>query len=283
MQLNVRLLFISLFFLFLPTLVIATPVLPQHLAVPGGIAVVPLAATSRPAVYFEDKRVLVVENEGKWWAVLGIPLAATPGTYQLRVDPGTAAASQIDVVVTAKEYKTQHLTLKDKRKVEPNKEDLRRIEHETREIRAALASWHDAAPATFQFQLPLEAPLSSTFGLRRFFNGQPRKPHSGMDLAAATGTPIKAPAPGKVITTGDYFFNGKTVFLDHGQGLISMYCHLNRIDVKTGQVLTQGAVIGTVGQTGRATGPHLHWGVILNGAFVDPSLLLVPGIADKKK
>ncbi|VAW79063.1 Peptidase, M23/M37 family, partial [hydrothermal vent metagenome] len=136
-----------------------------------------------------------------------------------------------------------------------------------------------------RFVLPVHGPVSSPFGLRRYFNEQPRKPHSGLDLAAAEGTPIRAPAAGHISGTGDYFFNGNTVFIDHGQGLVTMYCHMSRIDVKPGQQVAAGETIGAVGQTGRVTGPHLHWGVSLNDARINPMLFLdeappVPGEPD---
>jgi murein DD-endopeptidase MepM/ murein hydrolase activator NlpD len=110
--------------------------------------------------------------------------------------------------------------------------------------------------------------------LRRFFNGEPRNPHAGVDIAIAEGTPAWAPADGTVVQTGDYFFNGRTVMIDHGNGVISMLCHLSRIEVKAGDRVRQGQTIGRVGKTGRATGPHLHWTVSINNARVDPLLLL---------
>ena len=158
--------------------------------------------------------------------------------------------------------------------VNPEKRDMVRIGKEQKRIRKALANWSPQPPKTLQLDLPVKAPVSSTFGLRRFFNNQPRKPHSGLDLAAAKGTPIKAPAGGRIIDTGKFFFNGNTVFIDHGEGLVTMYCHLSRIDVKPGQRVKRGEIIGAVGKTGRVTGPHLHWSVSLNDARIDPVFLL---------
>ncbi|HEX5673933.1 MAG TPA: M23 family metallopeptidase, partial [Azonexus sp.] len=124
------------------------------------------------------------------------------------------------------------------------------------------------------FALPASGPLSSRFGLRRIFNGQPRNPHAGLDVAVGAGAPVRAPAAGVVANAGDYFFNGNTVFIDHGQGLITAYMHLSRIDVRAGQPVKKGESLGAVGATGRVTGPHLHWAVILNNTPVDPELFL---------
>ena len=141
-----------------------------------------------------------------------------------------------------------------------------------------LSTWAANLPEQQQidtdFIPPVDGRLSSLFGLKRFFNNQPKNPHSGLDIAAPAGTPIQAPASATVINTGDYYYNGNTVFLDHGQGLISGYFHMTEIKVKAGQQLKQGDIIGTVGATGRVTGPHLHWNVYLNRTKVDPALFI---------
>lgn len=243
--------------------------------VPGGVAVVPLGASAQPpGVTYDGKPVMVLQDDSQGWiAVIGIPLSVKPGLQNMLVkDAGQTR--QIDFQVTAKSYKEQHITLKDTRKVNPEPQDLTRIERELAEQTKAYRVFSPGTPSNVFLDRPVPGRLSSPFGFRRVFNGQPRNPHSGLDFAAPTGTPIKAPAAGKVILTGDYFFNGKTVFVDHGQGMISMFCHLSAIDVKVGDTLARGEVLGKVGSTGRATGPHLHWNVSLNDARVDPAIFI---------
>ncbi len=245
--------------------------LPHHDPVPGGIAVIPLSQ-SMPA-YYRGQRVMVLAQGPRHYAVVGIPLDATPGMHRLSRDvAGEEPLASFEV--QPKDYPQQHITIEDRRKVEPNAEDLRRIRAERQRIVRAFRSWREGVTPRMPFLRPVEGRQSSAFGLRRFFNGLPRKPHSGLDLAAPRGTPVKAPADGVVIDTGDYFFNGKSVFIDHGQGLVTLYCHLDEIKVQPGQSVRRGEIIGTVGSTGRATGPHLHWSVSLNDARVNPELFL---------
>lgn len=248
--------------------------LPRGQSVPGGVALVPVPGTERPSVTFNNRPVMVVRDGDRWMAVVGIPLDAKPGTETLEVDSGKGDASKVRFRVRGHKYPEQHLTLKNDRLVNPNKADMERIGRERKEIDAALETFSNQPRPNTTFHYPVTGPQSSAFGLRRFYNGEPRSPHSGIDLAVDAGTPIHAAAAGTVLETGEYFFDGKTVFLDHGQGLVTMYCHMSEIRVKPGDHVAAGDVLGLVGATGRATGPHLHWGVSLNDARVDPRLFL---------
>ncbi|OAE60934.1 peptidase [Achromobacter xylosoxidans] len=245
--------------------------------VPGGVAVLTLGdAASAPEVTYLDRRVLVVREQGKQWiAVVGIPLSVKPGQEHVQVKDA-AGTRQVAFTVGSKDYVAQHITLKNRRQVDPNPDDLKRIERELAEQVEAYRGFRaGVTPSNLILDRPVNGGrLSSPFGLRRFFNGQERNPHSGLDFAVPAGTPIKAPAAGVVVLVGDYFFNGKTVFLDHGQGLISMFCHMSAIDVKVGDEVPRGGVVGKVGATGRATGPHLHWNVSLNDARIDPAIFI---------
>jgi murein DD-endopeptidase MepM/ murein hydrolase activator NlpD len=254
-----------------------TATLPRESRVPGGVAILPLEtdAPDGGTVVFNDHRAAVLRTDAGWIAIVGIPLDAKAGAQSAQWQPAEGTAPQpLEFTVTAKQYQEQRLKVSNQRHVDPSKEDLARIERERERIDAALGTYSADRTPAFELVPPVAGRRSSSFGLRRFFNDQPRNPHSGMDIAAPTGTPVLSPAPGRVLDTGDFFFNGNTVFVDHGQGLVTMYCHLSRIDVKPGQDVVAGAKLGFVGATGRVTGPHLHWGVALNRALVDPALFL---------
>ena len=248
--------------------------LPRHSPVPGGVAVIDLgpAGTTRPNARWNEQPLAVVATGGRWLALLGIPLDTLPAPLEVVVSDA-GGERRLSVPVGIHNYPEQRLTIRDTRKVEPNPDDLARIEREKAHTEGIKRTFTTSVPET-RFAPPADGRLSSRFGLRRIFNGQPRNPHSGLDFAAPSGAPVRAPAAGTVLDTGDYFFNGNTIFIDHGQGLISAYMHLSRISVRRGQTVAQGERIGSVGSTGRSTGPHLHWTVILNGTAVDPELFL---------
>jgi murein DD-endopeptidase MepM/ murein hydrolase activator NlpD len=252
----------------------ALAALPRVALVPGGVAIVRLGNAKQPPplVTLDDAPVLVYAHDGEWRAVVGIPLSREPGPLALNVRrDGTG--ERIALTIEGKEYPAQHLNVPP-RQVDLSPEDQARFERERVLQRDAVATFSPTAPPTLQLVWPLRGRLSSPFGFRRFFNNQPRNPHSGLDIARPAGTPIKAAAAGTVIRTGDYFFNGNTIYIDHGQGFVTMYCHLSKIGVREGQTVKAGDYIGNVGATGRATGPHLHLGVSLNRVMVDPTLFL---------
>lgn len=252
------------------------PLLPGDSRVPGGIARLSLGpSSSRPkASTAQGIPVLVVGDMIEWTALVGIPLSAQVGVHTITVHDDGGTHSR-DYTVLDKRYTEQSLKVSPKT-VDLAPQDLARHERERAHQQTIMALFSHPAPEAFA--LPMHQPCtgrrSSSFGLRRVFNGQARNPHSGMDIAAPTGTDISAPLRGVVVDIGDYFFNGGTVWLDHGGGLLSMYCHLSAMQCAVGDRLETGQVFCKVGATGRATGPHLHWGVMLNRTMVDPALFL---------
>jgi murein DD-endopeptidase MepM/ murein hydrolase activator NlpD len=251
------------------------PELPPNRPVPGGVALIGLGPHPAPPVArFNGVPVLVLGDAAAWTAVVGIGLAAREGRAELVVERAAGIDERrIAFDIGSHAYAEQRLSVAPKH-VDLSKADLARHERERAHQAKVVATFSAEPPASLRFAAPVPGPRSSSFGLRRVFNGQARNPHSGMDIAASVGTPVRAPAGARVIDTGDYFFNGNTVWLDHGRGLLSMMCHLHTIDVSAGQALATGDVLATVGATGRVTGPHLHWSVALNRQMVDPGLFL---------
>jgi murein DD-endopeptidase MepM/ murein hydrolase activator NlpD len=255
----------------------AADVWPHAAAVPGGVARLDLGpATTRPVAKQGDVPLLVLGSPAQWTALVGIALAAHPGPASISVQSdNNAGQRQIGYTIAAKHYLVQKLKVASGT-VDLSTEDQARYEREHVHLASVMATFSDPWPSAdrLAMHVPVPGVRSSSFGLRRVFNGQARSPHSGMDIAAATGTPVRAPLASRIIDTGNYFFNGNTVWLDHGGGLLSMVCHLSAIHVKAGDMVQAGDVVGLVGATGRVTGPHLHWGVVLNRTMVDPALFL---------
>lgn len=246
---------------------------PADSRVPGGIARLSLGpAAERPQAFAGDIPLLVLGDAIEWTALVGIPLSAATGTAEIKLQTPSGTRS-IPYTVRDKKYSEQRLKVAPKT-VDLSAADNARYERERDHQQKVMATFSTPLPANMQLPVPVPGRRSSSFGLRRVFNGQSRNPHSGMDIAAGTGTPIKAPLDGKIIDVGDYFFNGHTIWMDHGGGFLTMYCHLSATQVSEGQTVRAGQVIGKVGATGRVTGPHLHWGVMLNRSMVDPALFL---------
>jgi len=246
-------------------------------AVPGGVALVDIGPERLPdpMVKFEGKPVMVQKHEGRWIAVVGIPLSLKPGTHQLSVFSTIARKNPFRVFPTL--YPTQRLTISDTSRVTPPASLQQKLAMEKQQMTQARESWRTDFSAS-QFQLPITGRFSSQFGLVRIYNQTRRGRHSGLDIAAPTGVAVHAAASGIVVESGEFHFNGNSVFIDHGLGLVSLYSHLSQIDVVTGQQVDAGELLGLVGETGRVTGPHLHWSVGLNGTWVNPLLFIKDGL-----
>lgn len=242
-------------------------------AVPGGIKKLSIPSQTLPILNYDNHRVAVIKKDQGYLAVIGIPINVQiqPQTLIQTFPPNKSY--QFDI--KQKAYKVQKLTIKNTRKVTPLLEDEARITEEQLDLNKTLAHWRIVAdPFAQSFIAPVRGYITSTFGLSRVYNGIPKAPHTALDIAASQGTPIKATADGQVINIHDRFFTGNTVIIDHGQGVMSLYAHMHEVKVTNGQWLKQGDIIGTVGKTGRVTGPHLHWAIYLNQTSVDPLLLI---------
>jgi biotin carboxyl carrier protein len=247
---------------------------------PGELVLVNV--TAGPLVNRVDVRVFDREvaafrvSQQAWRALVGIDLDTKPGTYPIeaaaRSDAGTERAMH-NLVVTDREFPTRRLTV-DENFVTPPAEVTERIAREAKELEQL---WIGSAPERLwsgAFERPVPHDANSAFGSRSIFNGQPRSPHSGADFSSPAGTPIKSPNAGRIVLAKDLYFSGNTVIIDHGLGLFSTMAHLSSIDVKPGDVVRTGQVVGLVGATGRVTGAHLHWAVRLGGARIDPLSVL---------
>lgn len=238
---------------------------------PGGIAFLELgpATAPRPSVTLGKRPVLVYRDGDAWRAAVGVSLETAQGEIEVLAD-----GRGMRIPISAHAYSEQRLTVQNPDHVSPDAEQLARIARERSIIDTALAAYRDVEIDGIALSAPVSGQRSASFGLKRYFNDQPRSPHKGMDIAATEGTPVAAPRAGLVSVTGDFFFNGSTVIVDHGQGYVTMYCHLSEIEVAPGDEVMAGETLGAVGSTGRVTGPHLHFGVYLNGTAVDPALVL---------
>lgn len=235
-----------------------------HAAKPGGVYTfaIPQGASE---ITYADKSVFVIGDS----ALVAIPMTADAGVATLTYRQAGQSLTH-EFTVNPHTYTEQHITIKNDALVSPPAEVSERIQREAQRQRRLYANHAARQTVGTGFTKPLEGITTSLFGHRRFFNGKPRSPHSGLDIAAASGTPIAAAGDGLVTLADALYFNGNTLFIDHGQGLITMYCHMSKLEVTEGERVKKGQTIGLVGATGRATGPHLHWTVSLNGTRVDP-------------
>jgi len=219
------------------------------------------------------------ESNNKFHALMGIDMRLKPGRHDLVITAAdknrNTITHKVSISVLKREFGVQRLTLPT-HMVRLDKETLKRVKSEKGEIGRIWAQETDTHERLWdgRFIMPLEGEIVSEFGVSRIINGENRSPHSGIDLQANHGTPVIASNSGRVALVGDLFFEGRSIVLDHGQGIYSMYFHLSKELVDEGEKVRKGDTIGLVGSTGRASGPHLHWGIRLNGARVDPISLI---------
>ena len=258
-------------FLVFAFLVVSPALCADQTGVNGGVLAMQLPDGATTA-NFNDENQLIIGN----YAIVAIPVEAEAKTHKLKLSFNDGSSTAIDFEVITKEYEEQHIIIDDQKLVIPDEETLKRRQQEAAMMQKAYARRSPAVDDILPITLPVEGPRTGVFGTKRFYNNATRSNsyHTGVDYAASTGTPVSAPAPGTVVVTHDMYFNGKTVVIDHGSGFISVMCHLDKIKVKNETKVNRGDVIGTVGSTGRSTGPHLHWTVSLQGTKIDPEVFM---------
>lgn len=235
----------------------------------GGLVV---GQTLPGSIIKHGERQVRVSNNGTF--ILGFDRDAKPND-QISVEHPGKAAFLYPITIKKQTYKTTRIDGLPGRKVTPKEEDLKRIRADNAKIGAVRKLDTDTANFLSGFIWPVKGRISGVFGSQRILNGKPRRPHNGIDIAAKKGTPVIASADGTIaLVHEDMFFSGKTVMIDHGHGLSSVYIHMDKITVKDGARVRQGDQIGTIGMTGRATGPHLHWGVTLFKVPLDPKIIV---------
>ena len=214
---------------------------------------------------------LTVEKNGHFYALVPMPFDKQGESIKFQ---------NKDIFVTEKNFGESRITIKNSAMVNLSKEDSERAFKESRLINNALQTYSQIYKSKLNFLKPVDGIISSRYGKKRFINELPRSPHLALDIAAPTGTSIVAPDYGKVILTGNFFYSGNYLILDHGYGLLTSYSHLSLIEVSEGQLIKQGQKIGEVGETGRVTGPHLHWTVYLNGTRINPESIIKEGFLE---
>jgi len=257
--------------LLLLALLIASPLLAQEYHVVQGDVLtlhreIPAGAVSLEC--FGKQWPVVREKDGKVWAWVGVDLRKATGNYPIVWHAGNWN-DQDRLVVSKGEFRISRITVEKKMAVF-GPDELKRIRTDQKLLKDSYRAKVDATPFIHITQMPTPGVVSTPFGAQRYVNGEARSPHSGIDIAAPEGTPVITPLSGKVLVVSDMYLNGKTVAIGHGHGLVSVFSHLHDVAIKKGEWIDGGSRIGSVGMSGRATGPHLHWGIRFNQARINP-------------
>ena len=278
-------------FLVACTALAQTPAPSPSTPMVGGGGAIPARATRLPASVSQGAMVVGNTHPAAIVEVGGRTLSVAPdgdfvfgvgrdekGPLVVKIKQPATGWIEHSIAVTPRDWPIENIRGVPPKTVNPPPDIAARIEREQAQVAAARERDDPREDFAETFQWPVQGRISGRFGNQRVYNGTPKSPHSGMDIAAPKGTPVRAPADGVItFVAPDLYLTGGTVLLDHGHGISSNFLHLSRIDVKVGDVVKQGDVIGAVGATGRATGPHLHWGMNWFDVRIDPLLVLERG------
>ena len=246
---------------------------PEHSPFPGGVInqTLKISSSEISNLSADQKNIYFCQFDQDHWKIL-VPISLSSEIKLITIL--NKEKTFLKVPISNKEYKQSKISISNLNLVSPPAKYLPRIKKESELGKAALGIVSHTFHSSLKMSLPVEGIKSSEFGVKRFINNEPRNRHAGLDIAATVGTQVVSPLSGEVILVGNFYYRGKTVFIDHGGGIISTYSHMSKISVKQGQFIRKNEAIGKVGQTGRVTGPHLHWQIILSGIPVDPELFL---------
>ena len=244
----------------------------KYLNVPGGIFLQEITQQQyRNGVFINDIKIFTKQIDNKFYLIYGIPYKTPIGDQSINI-VGQNTQKTVNFYLKKKKFKKQYIKIS-KKYTEPSTDDIKRIIKEQNILKSYRKIWSSNNPDT-NFVYPVQGITTGVFGTERYYNGKKGRYHNGMDIAAKMNDPIVAPSSGKVIIVGDFFYNGKFVYIDHGKGLLSIFIHLNEISVKKGVYVKKGDLIGRIGTTGISTGPHVHWSMMLNQTYIDPMIFL---------
>ena len=249
-----------------------------HINTKGGIYIHELKQhNSNPDVFLNNQKLLTIEYKKKYFLIHAIPYESDLGQNKLKVKINNNI-SHLNFNVKKKTFDTQNISISSKyTKLGINNQERINLERES--LQVAKNIWYDQNP-DLKFIIPADGVITGRFGTKRFYNGMEGNFHNGLDVAAEKGSPIVSPSNGKIILIGNYYYNGKFILLDHGKGLKSIFIHLDEILVEKGQMVNKGDLIGKIGSTGKSTGPHLHWSLLLSKTYVNPEYFLDNRIID---
>ena len=261
-----------LFFYSIISLIIPLTLFANELIVKGGISIHEISKKQfHQNLSYNGVKLATYHHDNRYYLLYGIPYGSKIGKTSLKIK-NDSEYFNINFDIKKRDFKTQHIRVA-KKYTEPNKNDFERIKNERARKLKAKSFWYEN-DIDLNFILPVEGIITGEFGTRRFYNDKEGRFHNGIDIAAKKGTLISAPSSGKVVLTGNYYYNGKFVYLDHGKGLKSVFIHLDEILVKDGQLVKKGEFIGKIGSTGVSTGPHLHWSITLNNVYINPLMFM---------